>query len=56
MSEDPAPVHRTGTDVSFERLYAVHHRAVYYEYFNEENLAKWEQYLPGFLAAMEETG
>ncbi len=28
MSEDPAPVHRTGTDVPFERLYAVHHRAV----------------------------
>ena len=28
MSEDPAPVRGTGTDVPFERLYAVHHRAV----------------------------
>jgi hypothetical protein len=27
-----------------------------YEYFDEENLAKLEQYVPEFLAAMEETG
>jgi hypothetical protein len=29
---------------------------IYYEYFDEENLAKWEKYLPEFVAAMEETG